>query len=453
MKTSKANKINKKKKTNKVKFLFVFFLFYFFALSTPSVYAANLSGRILLQVESNGEAWYVNPQNEARYYLGRPHDAFALMRELGLGVSNKDIREFLISSAPSRLSGRILLQVEDKGQSYYVNPLNLKLYYLGRPSDAFSLMRNLGLGISNKDISQIKVESLSGLNKNNEVKSDLNNLIVKDFSFKYKNKDELLSLRLSGDIYKSYKESPKIFTYQANKPPKDIQETFYKLFLETKSGDNSISDIVLGLRKIALSNNLSDDDLLELALSFVQYIPYDNIKASKSKPEPYYPYETLYLNQGVCSDKTFLAYQILDKMGYGVAIIDMPDINHSAIGVACEKKYSLHDSGYCYVETTNYFPISVIPQNIDSGQAENTDYNFSNLFSSTDLGNVEIRNKKFGRQYMGASDVFKQAEDLNKAYLDLISSKLSENRTYQEVILYNRKVETFNNLLNSFYQN
>lgn len=445
--------MNNKKRTNKIKIFFIFSLFIFFILPTSRVYATNLSGRILLQVESHGEAWYVNPQNEARYYLGRPHDAFALIRELGLGVSNKDIRDFLISTAPSRLSGRILLQVEDKGQSYYVNPLNLKLYYLGRPSDAFSLMRNLGLGISNKDISRLKVETLSSLNKNNEAENSPNNLIVKDFSFKYKNKEELLRLRLSSDIYQSYKESPKIFTYQANKPPKDIQETFYKLFLETKPGDDSVSDIVLSLRKIALSNNLSDDDLLELALSFIQYIPYDNIKASKPEPEPYYPYETIYLNRGVCSDKTFLAYQVLDKMGYGVAIIDMPDINHSAIGIACEKKYSLHDSGYCYAETTNYFPISVIPQNIDSGQAENTAYNFSNLFSSASLGNVEIRNKKFGLQYMGASAVFRQADDLNKAYLDLIGSKLGENRTYQEVFLYNSKVETFNNLLNSFYQN
>lgn len=38
-------------------------------------------GYIVLQVEENGEAWYVDPSNSVRYYLGRPDDAFAIMRE------------------------------------------------------------------------------------------------------------------------------------------------------------------------------------------------------------------------------------------------------------------------------------------------------------------------------------------------------------------------------------
>ena len=100
-----------------------------------------------MQVESHGEAWYVNPDNEKRYYLGRPADAFRIMRELGLGISNKDFNSFN-GYAPRRLSGKILLKVEDKGQAYYVNPVDLKMYYLGRPADAFRIMRELGLGMA-----------------------------------------------------------------------------------------------------------------------------------------------------------------------------------------------------------------------------------------------------------------------------------------------------------------
>jgi len=50
----------------------------------------KMKGKILLQVEGNGEAWYVSPVNGERYYLGRPADAFLLMRNLGLGISNQD---------------------------------------------------------------------------------------------------------------------------------------------------------------------------------------------------------------------------------------------------------------------------------------------------------------------------------------------------------------------------
>lgn len=52
----------------------------------------RLSGCILLRVESHGEAWYVNPTNDFKYYLGRPTDAFAIMRGLGLGITNIDLR-------------------------------------------------------------------------------------------------------------------------------------------------------------------------------------------------------------------------------------------------------------------------------------------------------------------------------------------------------------------------
>lgn len=53
--------------------------------------AQKLKGFILLQVESHGEAWYVNPADEKRYYLGRPTDAFNLMRALGIGITNNDL--------------------------------------------------------------------------------------------------------------------------------------------------------------------------------------------------------------------------------------------------------------------------------------------------------------------------------------------------------------------------
>jgi len=60
--------------------------------------AERLSGRILLQVEQNGEAWYVNPVDGKRYSMGRPQDAFNLMRELGLGITDSDLNQIPIAS-------------------------------------------------------------------------------------------------------------------------------------------------------------------------------------------------------------------------------------------------------------------------------------------------------------------------------------------------------------------
>lgn len=124
--------------------------------------SATLKGRILLQVEAKGEAWYVDPVSSQRAYLGRPADAFAVMRSYGLGISNNDLAKIAAPNEKNKdlalakkLAGRILLAVQSKGEAYYINPTDFKKYYLGRPADAFSVMRSKGLGISNSNLEKI----------------------------------------------------------------------------------------------------------------------------------------------------------------------------------------------------------------------------------------------------------------------------------------------------------
>ena len=118
--------------------------------------SSSLKGRILLQVQDKGQAWYVNPLDSKRYSLGQPQDAFNLMRRLALGVSNSNFAA--IENNPSawkNLAGRILLKTQDNGRAYYFDPTNYRLYYLGRPKDAFEVMRTRGLGITNSDLQKI----------------------------------------------------------------------------------------------------------------------------------------------------------------------------------------------------------------------------------------------------------------------------------------------------------
>lgn len=60
-------------------------------ISYASTLAQRVAGKILLQVEDVGQAWYVNPVDNLRYYLGRPADAFQIMQDLGLGITNSDL--------------------------------------------------------------------------------------------------------------------------------------------------------------------------------------------------------------------------------------------------------------------------------------------------------------------------------------------------------------------------
>lgn len=172
------------------------------------------AGKILLQVQGRGEAWYVNPADQRRYYLGRPEDAFDVMKKLGIGITNANLRKFPVAafnyyglpdtdrdglydafekvygtdwtnpdtdydgytdlaelrngynpfgsgSAGYDMAfakankGKIFLQVENGGAAWYINPADSKAYYLGRPGDAFNVMRFLGVGATNDAISRI----------------------------------------------------------------------------------------------------------------------------------------------------------------------------------------------------------------------------------------------------------------------------------------------------------
>ncbi len=118
-------------------------------------FSKRMAGAILLQVESKGEAWYVNPADSMRHYLGRPNDAFRIMRNLGLGATHEFIETHRDKEFPTPVIGKILLDVGDSGKAYYIYPKDRRAYYLGRPDDAFKVMRELGLGISNTNLMRI----------------------------------------------------------------------------------------------------------------------------------------------------------------------------------------------------------------------------------------------------------------------------------------------------------
>ncbi len=114
-------------------------------------------GRIFIQVEGKGEAWYVNPGDGSRYYLGRPRDAFEIMRKQSLGVNHKFVTDRQGKLYEGKYRGRIFLDVEDKGKAYYIDIKDARAYYLGSPENAFEVIRSRGLGIRNYDINKIRV--------------------------------------------------------------------------------------------------------------------------------------------------------------------------------------------------------------------------------------------------------------------------------------------------------
>lgn len=57
----------------------------------------RLRGKILLQVQQHGEAWYVDPDKCRMVYMKDGEAAYAIMRKLSLGITNEDIAKITVS--------------------------------------------------------------------------------------------------------------------------------------------------------------------------------------------------------------------------------------------------------------------------------------------------------------------------------------------------------------------
>jgi uncharacterized protein YkwD len=124
--------------------------------------AADLRGLILINVDFNGEAWYVSPADATRYYLGRPLDALNAVKKLALGVTKNDVASFQ-AKIPARLLGKVVMAVDDAGKAYYLNPRDSKVYYLGSPANMLAVMKRVGTGIRSTDLDKILIAKSSQL--------------------------------------------------------------------------------------------------------------------------------------------------------------------------------------------------------------------------------------------------------------------------------------------------
>jgi len=304
-----------------------------------------------------------------------------------------------------------------------------------------------------------------------------------DFKWTYAKKNYELNETLYGSANDYYGAQSKQFEYQGDLPA-DWKEKYFAMFLRVAPGDAAIANLAEDIKQAGLKNNLSHDQIAELVLSFVQAIPYDDAKAKlilagDSSAQVNYPYETLYSDKGVCSDKSFLADLLLHDLGYGTALFVYDSENHMAVAVQCPAKDSSYGSGYCYAETTAVGEkIGMIPDlNAQNNQAQGVqklDY-FSNSqgqFDVKKLGPVGIFEKTSGQLYSGVAATMQTSQQIETlggwitdargqliaqnakinadratlSGMDKNMQKFSKAKDYKN---YNELVPQYNNLINA----
>jgi len=336
-----------------------------------------------------------------------------------------------------------------------------------------------------------------------------------DFKWTYQHRPYELKMTLYKSVYDFYRSSPKDYTYYETLPP-NWEEDYYGMFLKVNPVDQTIPDLANQLKSLGARSGLNGDKLVELTTAFVQAIPYDNERAQKIErndpnEKPNYPYELLYLQSGVCSDKTFLLDELLREMGYGTALFEYKAEKHIAVGIKCPTEDSTYDSGYCYTETTQPgHKIGVIPDispdtniGIVKKQLGTFDSAQQQQENTRKLGTVAIYQKTDGTSYSGIVQTIKTQTQIDSLEKDLAALKqeltpqkdaldkeskaiddmkakmdgLKKNKDYtgynnlvsqynsqvteykkaaaaynQKVAQYNQKVNQYNQLIKQFYE-
>lgn len=118
-----------------------------------------VQGKVLLSVEDKGRMWYVPPTQNIRYEISSGN-ALNVFRNTSLGITNQDLNKIPVagsqvsaSALGKRLTGRFLLQVENKGQTWYIDEAGYR--HKVTIQNIVEVTKQSSLGITNQDLSQI----------------------------------------------------------------------------------------------------------------------------------------------------------------------------------------------------------------------------------------------------------------------------------------------------------
>jgi len=156
-----------------------------------------------------------------------------------------------------------------------------------------------------------------------------------------------LNTTFYGGINDYLQKQPRTISYKAGEEVTDLD--FIKMFLDESNQKTYLETLVDFIKQ----KDVSDDDKVRIAASLVQNIPYDYELLNDPNHVEKYPYQVLYLNKGICGEKSKLLIYFLRELGYGTAYLSFEQENHATAGIKCPTEYSYKNSGYCFIESTS----------------------------------------------------------------------------------------------------
>ena len=141
----------------------------------------SFKGKFIVPKGNKGKYYYIHPSEMEAYAFDNEESALLLFSKIGIGIKNIDIEKILVGETSienssinndckikdigskvlrdqeflNSQSGKIFLQIENDGETWYVNPSDLKRYSIGEPENILDIVSCLSHEISDDALNEI----------------------------------------------------------------------------------------------------------------------------------------------------------------------------------------------------------------------------------------------------------------------------------------------------------
>lgn len=177
-------------------------------------------------------------------------------------------------------------------------------------------------------------------------------MTVRSFDYVLRGRTSTISLNLYSGVYqeitsKSLPSTCIRYNYDTRSCTNEEIQQYYRNYIDEPNQKKYLDNLVQSIK----SQTSNRDDQVRIAISLVQQIPYDYSRLNSPTFKMRTPYEVLYDDRGICSEKSMLLAYLLRELGYGVVLFEFPAQNHMAIGVKSPSQYGFKNTGYAFVES------------------------------------------------------------------------------------------------------
>ncbi len=279
--------------------------------------------------------------------------------------------------------------------------------------------------------------------------------LIATHSFPFEQASVTITLPVDAALYDGAQRTDKSVAIRGNVSENIWVSDSYRAMINDSAQDGFYSDLTGEFAKMKHEQQLSDDEYVELMMVYVQSLTYVTKPGSPAK----FPVETAVDQSGDCDDKSLLLAGLLAHEGYKVALFVFDPESHMAVGIGSPDSI-YKDTGYAYIETTNFSFAGVPPETLKGGIILRSDPlvipigTGSRVYSAG--GETAYINNAVSRANQKTSELAKQIEPLNaeltakKAQISELETQMQQLKNAGNIPSYNNKVSTHNTLVSEY---